>query len=367
MHKRSKLAILAVATLGALAFPAASASAASPAGSAAVSTTCPDTAHHEDAKQDGYNCSTIPQTPALLWSTTLDADASYPVIAGGRVFVTTSAPGGSYGGDLYALDAATGKQLWSVPSGKTGAGGVLGLVADGARVFCGYASRSDTTGGVTAFSAAAGTLLWTAKFEQNLDINGGLAAAGGTVYAATGNGEVYAYRAATGTRLWRVHGKGLKFGGNASPLASGGVFYLCSDDKPQVLYAIRAADGRELWRKPLGAADDASWLAISDGVLFVGDSGSQNTGYLAARNASTGEQLWKAAVTGGVFPVATAGPVVYSGSNDGVLDAWQASTGNHLWSYRGALNSVIASNVVVAGGAVYFGSNDDHVYAVAAQ
>jgi outer membrane protein assembly factor BamB len=282
--------------------------------------------------------------------------------AGGALVIADPDDGGVLG-----LDAATGKQLWSVPSGKTGAGGVLGLVADGARVFCGYASRSDTTGGVTAFSAAAGTLLWTAKFEQNLDINGGLAAAGGTVYAATGNGEVYAYRAATGTRLWRVHGKGLKFGGNASPLASGGVFYLCSDDKPQVLYAIRAADGRELWRKPLGAADDASWLAISDGVLFVGDSGSQNTGYLAARNASTGEQLWKAAVTGGVFPVATAGPVVYSGSNDGVLDAWQASTGNHLWSYRGALNSAIASNVVVAGGAVYFGSNDDHVYAVAAQ
>ena len=307
----------------------------------------------------GLNAATGKQ---VWWRATPTTFNGQLAAAGGALVIADPDDGGVLG-----LDAATGKQLWSVPSGKTGAGGVLGLVADGARVFCGYASRSDTTGGVTAFSAAAGTLLWTAKFEQNLDINGGLAAAGGTVYAATGNGEVYAYRAATGTRLWRVHGKGLKFGGNASPLASGGVFYLCSDDKPQVLYAIRAVDGRELWRKPLGATDDASWLAISDGVLFVGDSGSQNTGYLAARNASTGEQLWKAAVTGGVFPVATAGPVVYSGSNDGVLDAWQASTGNHLWSYRGALNSVIASNVVVAGGAVYFGSNDDHVYAVVAQ
>jgi outer membrane protein assembly factor BamB len=269
-------------------------------------------------------------------------------------------------GGVLGLDAATGKQLWSVPSSQTGAGGVLGLVADGDRVFCGYAAKSDTTGGVTAFSAAAGTLLWTVEFGQNLDINGGLTTAGGTVYATTGNGELYAYRAATGTRLWRIHGKGVKFGGNASPLASGGVFYVCSDDTPQILYAIRAATGDELWQKPLDAADDASWLAVSDGILFLGDTSSGQTGYLAARNAATGAQLWKAPVTGGVFPVATAGSVVYSGSNNGVLDAWQANTGNHLWGYSGS-NQPIASNMVVAGGVVYYGSNDHHVYAVAAQ
>jgi eukaryotic-like serine/threonine-protein kinase len=70
-----------------------------------------------------------------------------------------------------------------------------------------------------------------------------------------------------------------------------------------------------------------------------------------------------------VFPVATAGSVVYTGSNNGVLDAWQASTGNHLWSYRaapGPVNNFIACNMVVAGGVVYFGSNDHYVYAVAA-
>jgi outer membrane protein assembly factor BamB len=301
----------------------------------------------------------------VWWRATPTTFNGQLVVADGTLVIADPDDGGVLG-----LDAGTGKQLWSVPKGSTGAGGVLGLVADGGRVFCGYAAKSDTTGGVTAFSAARGSLLWTTEFEQNLDINGGLAAAGGTVYASTGNGEVYAYNAATGTRRWRAHGRGLKFGGNASPLASGGVCYVCSDNKPPVLYALRAASGDELWHKPLAAADDASWLAISDGVLFVGDTGSQNTGYLAARNAATGGQLWKAPVTGGVFPVATAGPVAYSGSNNGVLDAWQASTGNHLWSYRsapGAQPAAIATNMVVAGGVVYFGSNDRYVYAVAAQ
>jgi outer membrane protein assembly factor BamB len=285
------------------------------------------------------------------------------VVADGAVVIADPDNGG-----ILGLGATTGNQLWSRAPGTTGSGGILGLAADGGRVFCGYTSDSDTTGGVTAFSAAGGTLLWTAEFDQDLDINGGLAAGSGVVYATTRNGEIYAYRAATGTRLWRLHGKGIEFGGNASPLVSGDILYLCSANNRPVLYAVRTTGrGAELWRQPLDTADNATWLAVSDGVLFVGDSSNGGTaGYLAARNAANGQQLWKAPVTGGVFPVVTAGNVVYSGSNNGVLDAWQANTGNHLWSYRGSAEP-IASNMVVAGGVVYYGSNDHRVYAVAAQ
>ncbi|MGH3289659.1 MAG: serine/threonine-protein kinase [Streptosporangiaceae bacterium] len=298
----------------------------------------------------------------LWWRSTPTTFNDQLVVADGALVIADPDNGG-----VVALDAATGRQLWSVPSGRTGSGGILGLAADGDVVFGGYAAHSDTVGGVTALSAATGTLLWTTEFQQNLDTNGGLTAASGDAFATTSNGEVYAYRAATGTGLWRIHGKGVKFGANASPLVSGGVVYVCSSNNPPVLYAISVATHRELWQQSLGAGDDASWLAVSDGMLFVGDSSNGgNAGYLAARNAATGKQLWKAPVSGGVFPVATAGSIVYSGSNNGVLDAWQASTGNHLWSYSGATKP-IASNMVVAGGVVCYGSNDHYVYAVAAQ
>jgi outer membrane protein assembly factor BamB len=298
----------------------------------------------------------------VWWRATPTTFNDQLVLAGGALVIADPDNGG-----VLALDAATGRQLWSLPPGHTGAGGILGLVADGDRVFCGYTATSDTTGGVTAFSAAAGTLLWTVEFEQNLDINGGLAAAAGTVYATTANGEIYAYRADTGTRQWRFHRRGVTFGGNAPPLAAGGVVYTCSSNNLPVLYAVLTASGDELWRRSLAASDRATWLAVSGGVLFFGDtSNGQTAGYLAARSAASGAQLWQAPVSGGVFPVATDGGVVYSGSNNGVLDAWQASTGNHLWSYRGAAKP-IASNLVVAGGIVYFGSNDHYVYAVAAQ
>jgi serine/threonine protein kinase/outer membrane protein assembly factor BamB len=306
----------------------------------------------------------------VWWRATTTTFNSQLVVAAGAVVVADPTDGG-----FVALDAATGQQLWYKPTGTNSS--VLGLVADGDAVFGGWgANAGGLEGGVTALSAATGVLLWTVNFEQNGPINGGLAAADGTVYATTSSGEMYAYGATTGTERWRFSGPGVEFGGNASPLASGGVVYVCSSNQPHhpapVLYAVSAATGQELWRQPLGAEDDAGWLAVADGVLFVGDSsnGGQNTGYLAARDAATGTQQWKTAVTGGVFPVATAGGVVYTGSNFGVLDAWQASTGNHLWSYRaapGPVDNAIASNVVVSGGVVYFASNDHYVYAVAAQ
>ena len=90
--------------------------------------------HHENAAHDGRNCSTVPVNPAQLWSVTLNGAASYPVIAGGRVFVTTSNPGGSYGGSLYALDAQTGKTLWG-PIALSGTYFYFPLAFGGGRVF----------------------------------------------------------------------------------------------------------------------------------------------------------------------------------------------------------------------------------------
>ena len=45
-----------------------------------------------------------------------------------------------------------------------------------------------------------------------------------------------------------------------------------------------------------------------------------------------------------------------------MLDAWHAGTGSKLWSF--SAEGLISTNIAVARGAVYFGSSDDHVYAV---
>ena len=333
MHKRSKLAILAVATLGALAFPAASASAASPAGSAAVSTTCPDTAHHEDAKQDGYNCSTIPQTPALLWSTTLDADASYPVIAGGRVFVTTSAPGGSYGGDLYALDAATGKVLWG-PVALTGTYYYFALAYDSGRVFV-----NDFDGTVTAFNAANGTEDWSTATS---DFSSEPVAVNGTVWAQSGS-VLYGLSEKTGAV--QEESAPLDGDGNTPAVSSAGVFLSggCSQFRLSLSATVVWSDNSGCD----GGGGGPSYL--SNGRMYSGEGD-------VVLAQSTGKSL--GTYTGSPAFAATTG---YFADGD-IVSASSVVTGEALWS--ATLSAPVADSPVVTPSAVWVATSDSKLVAL---
>src|SRR5207244_6758662 len=105
---------------------------------------------------------------------------------------------GSDGG-AYALDAATGRQLWNHATG-----GVLGLAVAGGLVYLGTAVKSDTTGGVSALAADGGGLQWTEEFGGVANTNGGLGLAGNAVDATTPGGEGLASRASPGTRPARA-------------------------------------------------------------------------------------------------------------------------------------------------------------------
>jgi eukaryotic-like serine/threonine-protein kinase len=127
---------------------------------------------------------------------------------------------------------------------------------------------------------------------------------------------------------------------------------------------VDAASGTVLWHRAFGdpARLDPAYVAVADGVVFTTVSGG-----LAALNGASGQTLWHVPVDGGVnvWP-AVAGNVVYSGSEHGVLDAWQATTGNRLWSHPTSAPALpVASNIVLAGDMLYFGSEDRNVYALA--
>ena len=273
--------------------------------------------------------------------------------------------GDGSGGGVYALEAATGRQRWSVSSSA-----VRGLAAADGLVYAGVAVTTGATGGVMALSADRGHVMWTAEFVRKQDTNGALTVSRGVVYVTTSHGEIYAFRAASGRRLWRIAGRNVTFGA-APPLAAGGVVFACSANKIPVLYAVRAATGGGLWQRSLGAAAFPAYLDVADGVVFAGltrisGSAGPNAGGLTARNAATGQLLWRVPVAGGVdLAPAVASGVAYTGSNNGVLDAWQAGTGIKLWSFSTA--GLIGTNIAVARDIVYFGSSDNRVYAVAAQ
>jgi len=300
-------------------------------------------------------------TGALIWRREIThAGHDQLVLAGNNVII-----GDGIGGGVYALDATTGRQRWRIRSGA-----VRGLATAGGIVYAGFAVKSHTTGGVTALSADRGQVLWTVEFGRKLDTTGGLAVSRGVVYVTTSHGEIYAFRAADGRRVWRIAGRNVTFGW-APPVVARRVVYASSGNSIPVLYAVHAGTGRGLWQRSLGAAAFPAYLAVADGVLYAGltrinGAAGLNAGGLSALHAATGRQLWQVPVAGGVdLAPSTAPGVVYTGSNNGTLDAWQAGTGTRLWSFSAA--GLIGTNIAVTDGIVYFGSNDNHVYAVTAQ
>jgi outer membrane protein assembly factor BamB len=248
--------------------------------------------------------------PAWQRSTTREFNDKMAA-AGNAVYIADAIDSGA-----YALDAATGRQLWSVPT----QGGPLGLVVTGGVVYLGTPAKSNTTGGVSALSAASGGLLWSAEFGPVSDVTGGLAVDNGTVYATSSNGEIFAYDAASGNKRWRISGKNITFG--TPPVVADGVLYVggtaSGDTKATALYAIRAATGHQLWQQPTGVAQFPPGLAVAGGVVyaaFTRSSAPGGPGDLTARHAGTGRQLWGFSAADGLgTEVELAGGALYFGA-----------------------------------------------------
>lgn len=187
--------------------------------------------------------------PRLLWrfnaGDEVDSSLAY---SNGRVFF------GDNGGDVYALNARTGRELWRSSSYSSFLHGreyfyATPTVAYG-RVFIG-----NTDGTLYAFGAATGHLLWAR--HAGTYVYTAAAVSRREVIVGTYDGNLIAYNVATGRELWRhsapaaIHGAptvldGLVYfstcsgcGAHGSRHAKGG---------PRGTYAVDARNGRLVWR-----------------------------------------------------------------------------------------------------------------------
>ena len=133
---------------------------------------CPAVAIGENAQHTGYTCSTLSPILWQRWAKPLNGYPSEPLIAAGRVFVTSTRPG-VYGGWLYALSEKTGKTLWG-PIPLSGIYSWFPLAYDNSRVFV-----NDFDGTVRAFDATTGRLLWSKVTDY---FSGQPTAIGGRIY-----------------------------------------------------------------------------------------------------------------------------------------------------------------------------------------
>ncbi len=254
--------------------------------------------------------------------------------------------------------SATPQLMWSV---KIGAGNNRGNrveaspVVSGGRVYV-----MDARSTLSAVSLG-GAMVWqqdlTAEFDRGGGASGGgLAAAGGRVYATTGFGEVIALDAASGAVVWRHR---LDAPSSAAPTIDGKQVIVISRDGAAT--ALSTDTGRVLWQAA-GTPDAAGVVgagspAVNGDVVIL----PYSSGEVTAIAADGGARVWGAAVAGKRLgrayadfgdltgdPVVSGG-VVYIGSAAGRTVAIDGKTGMRIWTTNeGAMNPPL-----VFGGSVF--------------
>ena len=302
-------------------------------------------AYQIDAAHTGAQFDSVTPPLTQRWSRNLGGQISYPLIAGGRIFVTVTNPS-TTGTTLYALDEANGASVWG-PIDLGGSRAWSNAAYDAGRVF---AVNHD--GLLRAFDAASGALLWSTQLPGQLFFDSPPTASGGVVYlvGASLGTTVYAVDEQDGTVKWAD----LLFGGDDSSPAvtSDGVFvaFACND-----VYKFSPQDGSLIWNHSEGCTGGGGATPVLfGGRLYEGGSLTEKR----MLDAPTGAVL-------GTFPPGP--PPAFSGSTGyfltgSILKARDAYSGAVRWSFTG--DGTLSSAPIVNNGYVYIGSSSGKVYAL---
>lgn len=342
MRSGRTIAALTAALIASLTLGASAAGAAAPG---------PDAiAFQVDPAHDGALATGGPQPPLQQrWIRQFDTNLSYPLIVGGRVYVTSGPPGLWSGGTLYALDLATGQTLWSAPT--PGTASTSHPAYDAGRVFV-----VGWDGSAEAYSAATGAVLWssaipTAYADASLPVaaNGRLAYGAATT---SDHQQTGALDEADGHVVWTAVSDAADRG---TPATDGTTLFAASNG-PNV-DALALASGGAVWGyHPGGDGGGTASAVLADGRLFVSIEGDQ--GDADVFNASTG-----ALIGNGAWDV----PPAVSGSTgvfsyQGHVRAQDVQTGASLWTFTG--DGSLVSAPVIGGDVVYLGSATGRLYAL---
>ena len=253
-----------------------------------------------------------------------------PVVAEGVVFAMDAA------GYVSAHDAAhVGSVKWVSPGASEedegdGFGG--GLAYDGGVIYA-VSGR----GIAVAINAQTGQMIW--RKTMNLPFRSAPRVKDGRVFATTLDNQLYVLQAATGDVLWTHRGisETTDMVNTVSP-AFFNEFVIVPYSSGE-LYALSAADGRELWREAvqpgMGLQSSVSFSSIGgdpvvDGeVIFAVSSGGQLTVY----HGGTGQRIWESQ-TGSTNTPWLSGDYLYVLTGDNTLVALLKYSGKVLWATR---------------------------------
>ena len=267
-------------------------------------------------------------SPKRAWRFDTGAEVlSSPVLDKGMLYVATK------GGDLIALDAASGALAWRthltdyvIRSSPSIANGTVYVGA-------GFA--------LWAIDAASGETRW--KAETRYVGQSTPTVAGNVVVISSQEEWMYGFDARTGNQVWRIPTDGVVFG---APAVAGGHVAFGTDKG--TIYAVDVADGTIAWRRTLDGGIVAPATFAGERVLFSTDHGKT-----FAVSMHDGETLWSAEV-GTLQPMAVANDVVVIAATDGGVHALGTADGSPRWLYPTGERSIGAPTTV--DGAVVVGA-----------
>ncbi|SFP50480.1 PQQ-like beta-propeller repeat protein [Sphingomonas rubra] len=304
-----------------------------------VVVTLPAAAANDAWAQPGGNAAksmghlALAAAPAQAWRATIPGGsqrerlAATPVIAEGKLFII------DVDAAVHAMDAGTGASLWTTNITVSDAnrpsrfGG--GVSYDDGKVYA-----TDGVGDVVALNAADGKELWRAK--PGGPLRGSPTIANGTVYVLSQDNQLFALNQADGKVQWSQSGtletQGV-FGVGAPAASQGSVVAGFSSGE---LSAYRYENGRVLWQDALSRtsittsvsslADIDAAPVIEEGRVYAVGQG----GRMVSLELATGQRLWEQNLAGISTPW-IAGEWLFVVTDDARLACLSRASGKARW------------------------------------
>ena len=263
---------------------------------------------------------------------------------------------------VHALDLQTGSPVWtrriesSNERDRVGIGGGIALAGERLIVSSGF-------GLVTALDAETGSVIWTRETEAPM--TGSPTIKDGRIFVTSNNNEVLAMSVETGQVQWsdQAIAEPARVLGSPSPAAVEDIVVVPYSSGEVIAYL--ASNGRRLWSDalsrpgrftPISAINDiAARPVLAGGLVIV----ANQSGVTAAIDGRSGNRVWAQGI-GSTQAPALAGDYVFIAGTDATLAALDAGSGRVFWAtqmvpYRDMKDEkgrLSYSGPIVAGGRV---------------
>jgi outer membrane protein assembly factor BamB len=268
------------------------------------------------------------------WSVEIDGGSNRqrlgaaPVIGGGKLYAI------DVNAMVHAYAANTGASAWEASIATTDKKARSARFGGGVSFDDGKVFATDGLGDVVALDATSGKELWRAK--PGAPLRGAPSVANGQVYVLSQDNQLYVLSQADGTVVWTASGSIETQGvfGVAAPAVSQGT--VVAGFSSGELNAYRYENGRTLWQDALSRSSistSVSSLAdidadpvIDRGIVFAVGQG----GRMVALEIVSGQRLWEQNFAGISTPW-VAGEWVFIVTDDARLVCLARATGKVRW------------------------------------